>query len=448
MKKTAIALAMATVLGVAGTAMAANPFTDVPANHWSYASVAKLAQAGIVEGYGDGTFQGNNTMTRYEMAQIVAKAMARSDKADAAQKAMIEKLAAEYSTELNNLGVRVSALEKKSDNTKISAEIMVSRQTMGQNDAAKALGTQSSSFGVRSRIIFNGQINDQWSYYGRYQDVQNMLDGQNEGGATGSASGANIQNNGRMNQAWVQGPVGTVNTKIGRQYVLGNYGAVWEGYMDGVRFDFGNVVKTSLFYGKVNNDASSIGSSTDAKKDLYAANFGAKSGVVNLKAGYYNVKNNTDTNAVNLVTAGKNNLQIWELGFDTPVGKDLTFIGSYAKSNAKYGNYLAGAGNQDKNWKVRLNYKASNLATPHSYTLYGEYRVQEVGATIDPIGNFDYVSKATAYNSGFKGFMIGGNYILAKNIKWESEFYNGKATLANASDAKAKSFWNAVYFYF
>ena len=112
MKKSLIVtLALVFILGIAGTAFAAaNPFVDVPAKHWAYESVSKLAAAGIVDGYGDGTFRGDKTMTRYEMAQIVAKAMAKSDKADAQMKATIDKLAVEFAAELNNLGVRVAKL--------------------------------------------------------------------------------------------------------------------------------------------------------------------------------------------------------------------------------------------------------------------------------------------------------------------------------------------------
>ena len=75
--KKSLVLAMAMALGVSATAFAANPFSDVPAGHWAYASVAKLAAAGIVDGYPDGTFKGDQLMTRYEMAQIVAKAYAK-----------------------------------------------------------------------------------------------------------------------------------------------------------------------------------------------------------------------------------------------------------------------------------------------------------------------------------------------------------------------------------
>ncbi|WP_444337459.1 S-layer homology domain-containing protein, partial [Phascolarctobacterium succinatutens] len=102
--KKSLVLAMAIALGVTASAYAANPFSDVPAGHWAYDSISKLAAAGVIDGYGDGTFGGDKLMTRYEMAQIVAKAMAKG--------ASVERLAAEFADELDNLGVRVANLEK------------------------------------------------------------------------------------------------------------------------------------------------------------------------------------------------------------------------------------------------------------------------------------------------------------------------------------------------
>ena len=108
-RKIFIALVAMTAVSLT-TVSATNPFTDVDTNHWSYASFNKLASDGIIDGYGDGTLRGERTMTRYEMAQIVAKALARSDKLGAEQKTALNKLAAEYGAELNNLGVRVGSL--------------------------------------------------------------------------------------------------------------------------------------------------------------------------------------------------------------------------------------------------------------------------------------------------------------------------------------------------
>ena len=118
--KKSLVLAMAMALGVTASAYAANPFSDVPAGHWAYDSISKLAAAGVIEGYGDDTFRGDRLMTRYEMAQIVAKAMAKG--------ANVDKLAAEFADELDALGVRVAALEKKVDNVKHVSTMAMERE--------------------------------------------------------------------------------------------------------------------------------------------------------------------------------------------------------------------------------------------------------------------------------------------------------------------------------
>ena len=94
--KKSLVVAMALATGITASASAANPFSDVPAGHWAYASLAKLAAAGVVEGYPDSTFQGDKLMTRYEMAQIV-KAMAKG--------ANVDRLASEFAEELDALGL-------------------------------------------------------------------------------------------------------------------------------------------------------------------------------------------------------------------------------------------------------------------------------------------------------------------------------------------------------
>src|SRR5574344_2634835 len=109
-----LVLAMALAMGLSATALAANPFSDVPAGHWAYGSIAKLAAAGIVDGYGDGTYRGDRLMTRYEMAQIGARGMAKG--------ANVDRLASEFADELDSLGVRVAKLEKKSDNVRITGQ--------------------------------------------------------------------------------------------------------------------------------------------------------------------------------------------------------------------------------------------------------------------------------------------------------------------------------------
>ena len=64
-------------------------------------------------------FKGQNNITRYEMAQMIAKGMANQDRANAEQQAMLNRLADEFSNELNTLGVRVAKLEDRVGNVKV-----------------------------------------------------------------------------------------------------------------------------------------------------------------------------------------------------------------------------------------------------------------------------------------------------------------------------------------
>ena len=166
--KKSLVLAMAIALGVTASAYAANPFSDVPAGHWAYDSISKLAAAGVIDGYGDGTFGGDKLMTRYEMAQIVAKAMAKG--------ASVERLAAEFADELDNLGVRVANLEKKADNVKITGEVRfryVDQKPMSPRTDYEQAGYETD---IRSRIWINGMINDDWTYTGMLQNTQDLSD--------------------------------------------------------------------------------------------------------------------------------------------------------------------------------------------------------------------------------------------------------------------------------
>lgn len=78
MKKLLGLSTAAIIMSTAGVVSAAsNPFSDVPADSWAYDAVATLSADGVIDGYPDGTYKGGNTMTRFEMAQIVARAMAK-----------------------------------------------------------------------------------------------------------------------------------------------------------------------------------------------------------------------------------------------------------------------------------------------------------------------------------------------------------------------------------
>ncbi len=115
MKKFLAVFAVIALVAFAAPAFAANPFMDVPAGHWAYDAVAQLAARGVVSGYPDGAFKGAQPATRYEMASVVARALAKVDaeKASKQDLEMLKKLVMEFKDELDALGVKVDKLDKR-----------------------------------------------------------------------------------------------------------------------------------------------------------------------------------------------------------------------------------------------------------------------------------------------------------------------------------------------
>ena len=149
-KKLATVLAAACVLGATTAFAAPNPFSDVTPNDWAYQAVSQLAAEGVVEGYPDGTFKGQQNITRYEMAQMVARAMVKQDQLNAEQQAQLNRLADEFANELNSLGVRVSNLEDRVGNVKVTGDARVRWVDDGDDD----------NFDMRARLQFNAKVAD------------------------------------------------------------------------------------------------------------------------------------------------------------------------------------------------------------------------------------------------------------------------------------------------
>jgi hypothetical protein len=113
--RVAAAAALLALLLAPGAARA-TPFADVPADHWAYQAIASLAADGLVDGYPDGSFKGDRPLSRYEMAAIVARVIAKleAEGARTASKAdldTLQKLMDALKDELDALGVRVTTLE-------------------------------------------------------------------------------------------------------------------------------------------------------------------------------------------------------------------------------------------------------------------------------------------------------------------------------------------------
>ena len=415
--KKSLVLAMAMALGVTASAYAANPFSDVPAGHWAYDSINKLAAAGVIEGYGDTTFGGDKLMTRYEMAQIVAKAMAKG--------ANVDKLAAEFADELDNLGVRVAALEKKADNVKITGTIKASYASYDGDKVAKYgqkpdQNTNHASR-LRSDLWVKGDINDDWTYSAMFRNQQFFSNDK------GNAGEENVA----FQRAYVNGRVAGLAVQAGRYSKTDITGGnIHDNRMDGVQVSYGKDVKLTAGYGK----ATGVDVIAGENKDVAYAELGAKLGVVDAFAGYYkfdNLRKAADDDA------------IWTVGLGFDLAKDLKLTGTYLRSdvdavtfdNVKYNDV-------DKDgYVVAMAYKGAKAAKAGSWGLNASYYDQGAGTVVS------HTMDGIYFDEGFKGYSVGANYALAKNIVAGVTYYDLESKEAKGTP-DAQTLWSQVVFSF
>lgn len=155
------------------TVSAANPFTDVSADDWAYQAVASLSDEGVIDGYPDGTFRGDKHVTRYEIAQIVARLMAKEDTLNASQKETLAKLSSQYANELKDLGIRIAELEKKRGATDLITELRV--QSIDRYDNVfKGNVQKHNELSTRVRLNTITPVNDRVHLYGQLETILDM----------------------------------------------------------------------------------------------------------------------------------------------------------------------------------------------------------------------------------------------------------------------------------
>ena len=416
--KKSLVLAMAMALGVTASAYAANPFSDVPAGHWAYDAVNKLVAEGVVDGYPDGTYGGDKLMTRYEMAQIVAKAMAKG--------ANVDKLAAEFADELDSLGVRVANLEKKSDNVKITGQIRASYRS-GDNSAHESY--------LRTRLFLNGQINEDWTYTGRFQNRQYF---DNESGDDSLD----------LNWAYVSGPIGGVKVEAGRQDFVKS--DVMDTRGDGVKLSYGDNVKVFGWafkaassdwtnsnewnmdiFGDANSDGEADGALLEDNDRIYVAGVEAGIGVVDAAVRYYKAGNWRDN-------------QIWEASVAGEIAKDLTLKGSYFFGDSDQSRIDG----DDSGYLVGLSYRGAKASQPGSWGVYANYSDRPMSTFLEPTlfaGGYGVFPSDMIDGDGYQGFDAGANVTLAKNIVAGVKYVDVESREGNTDD---QTIWSELVFTF
>lgn len=169
LKTTLAALFAATAFNVS----AANPFADVDTSSWAYQAVSQLSDQGVVDGYPDGTFKGDKNVSRYELAQIIARLMVKEESLNNSQRATVQKLSAEYAGELQSLGVRVKELEKKTGNLSNITEIRV-QDIPRYDNVYKDNKSSHDELSLRVRLNTMANVNDRSTVYSQLETTMSM----------------------------------------------------------------------------------------------------------------------------------------------------------------------------------------------------------------------------------------------------------------------------------
>ena len=418
MKKTLVsALTTALVVGAASTTFAAaNPFSDVPADHWAYDAVTQLAADGVIEGYGDTTFRGQQNITRYEMAQMIAKAMARTD-VSASDKALIDKLAAEFSDELNNLGVRVSNLERNADNVKWNGQARYrywSQRYEQKDGSTKKQNNDQLNF----RLEPSAEVNQNWHVNAR---IDAFTDPSKDTDATV-----------KLARVWAQGDYKNFQVKLGKLpfFSTETAGMLFDDQFSGAQVTFGKNLKATLEAGRWNlnsaNKQSNLNHATGQMGDN-AANYqgialNGTAGKLYGGAAYRHFNSNVFKQTTGF-EKNTDEANIWSVGAGYTFDKNWNLYGAYAKNEKAESDATA--------HNIQLNYKGAQKANKGSWGAYTAYRYMGQNVAFAPT----YETFLSNGVNNVKGWEVGTEYVPFTNVTAAAYYFNGKK-LDNDRDAE------------
>ena len=426
MKKTLVsALATALVVGAASTTFAAaNPFSDVPRDHWAYDAVTQLAADGVVEGYGDGTYRGDRNITRYEMAQMVAKAMAKENM-PVSDRALVDRLAAEFADELNNLGVRVSNLEKHADMVKWEGKLEYTYTSQRFYDTDAKARKKENADNLVFRLEPTAEVNAHWNVHARLDASTNMKTD------SGVDSKGVDQTRVQLKRAWAQGNYDNFTVKFGKMAVSSAEGYTGAGNIvldrdfSGAEVSFGKDLGVKLQAGQMSKaiadqNVNYQGVELQYNKNNWLAGLGYyrfKSD--GLKGGVLKDKNDT--------TAG-----VWGLNLGYRFDQNVQVAGSYARTSD------VDASKWKKSYQFGLDYKGAKSEDKGSWGAYVSYRY--LGApSVAPTDDGAWF--------GTKGIELGTQYTVWKNVILSAKYFNGK-TIEKSADDKVSKLFGRVEFLF
>lgn len=385
--KKILALAAVAALTAGVSAYAANPFSDVTPDDWAYQAVVDLSEQGVVIGYPDGTFRGERNITRFEMAQIIARMLANEDQMNAEQRAMLDKLAGEYADELSNLGVRVSNLEKKVGNLSFSGNSRVRfLQYYGNN------GKAEDKWDGRMQVSIKGQVNDSTYAYGRLRYDMNLK--------------GNDKRDAYMKALYVHHDFnGKAGLTLGRMDLfLGQTGLQYDDTFDGAMATIGSK-KLAADIGYGHFTGGNLGTATEKEdKGAAIARVYGKSGRLAYDVEYIQGEDKYDA-------------RIWGAGLTAGVTDDIDIFGDYYQNTDYKGD--------PQTWTAGLAFGHYSMKKPGTFRIAGQYISAEKGSFLN-----DTTYTASAANLAVDNdkinrsrfWLASGDLVLMKNVRLHGEY--------------------------
>lgn len=421
-----LALGMSTATAMAAEAEESAPlseeaFNDVPKGHWAYSALEVLSKDGVLEGYPDGSFKGDEPMTRYEMAKIIANAYKGGSFAD---DALIDGVRQELSGELKTLK-KVDRQVKKNTNSIKKLENFADRFEFGgfgqvryENNNGRGYDNQNDNDRYYMSLKTNYKVNDdwkvctEWEINHRYGNFRNFYDEINHGSDPKDPVyvGAGRGDSKFYPRLWMEGNLNKkLSLDIGRKWRGLGFQVMAVGEeMDGLTLNYrlnDKDLAAKAFYWKPNQKevnqlaisgigiGGTVGHGTQLQAHYAVANVektGSTVGYKEYSGGTpYTWDHGNRMFTVSMLQNFAPNLYLWA---------------DYSRTNAD---------EQNSATALKISYKWTNLDDPGSFHLYGRYHNYKdhgrwVGDTCDSL-----------WLDGSTGWTFGGKYVVAKNVEAE-----------------------------
>ncbi len=326
-------------------------------------------------------------------------------------------------TLVDNLGVRVAKLEKNADNVKITGNIRAAYRSYSGSAGDK----KDPSGSLRSRIYLTGEVNDNWHYVGMLQNEQLFA---------GEANTRNGESSTTFQRAYLDGNIGSLKLTAGRYNDSILDGDIYSHRVDGIKASVGKDVKFTAAYGKMSSDDNILGKATDDSSvagKYWRAQVNGNVGKIGLEANYVVASDVKDQ----VIDDTKQDSKIWTLGAKY-AANNWTLGATYLKGNNDYADSKDYSSN---GYIFGFTVGGAKAAKPGTVGFWAKYYSMPAATSLS--NGFD-LAITNERTNGYKGYGVGVDYTVAKNMVASVEYGDFKNKDGNDENSKTKTLWSQL----